>query len=76
MELFLQCMGSTVRDAVNAMRRISGLCDILSGLSETHSSIPADSLCETMELIQSVLEHHMNELDRISWPKGAGERRA
>ena len=72
MELFLQCMESTVTDTVTAMRRISGLCDTLCGIVETHSSIPADSLCDTFELIQSVLEHHMNELDRIHWPKRPG----
>ena len=72
MELFLRCMEETVTDAVTAMRLVSGLCDMLSGLSERHSNIPANSFCETMELIQSVLDHHMNELDRISWPKRPG----
>lgn len=70
MENEIQGIQETVDNAVEGMRRISALCNMLGGLGESKTIIPTESFCYTMALIRDVLAEQAEALEAISLPLG------
>lgn len=69
MESKIEAAKDAVYNVANELARVSALCNLLSGLGDSHSNIPLDSLAFTMNLIRDMLEAQYQKLSTIEWPR-------